>query len=85
MNKIKLNDGTEYAARWCGEASEILTANIITEQSIDNVAKIFANTKKNCEITFFYGEMSTVYSGFTKLILVNGSTDGEYIVSLRKG
>lgn len=84
MYKIRLNDGTEFPARWCGAAGDVLTASVMTEQSFVDIAEIFANAEKNRAIAFLYGEMETDYEGFTKLILINGSTAGEYIISLRK-
>lgn len=85
MYRIRLNDGTEFDTRWCGESNGILTADIKSGLSFLEVARIFADAEKTRTIVFKYGQMQDEFTGYTVLAVINGSTAGEYLISLRKG
>ena len=84
MYKIRLNDGTEFDTRWCGESNNLLTTDIISEQSFLDVVRVFADAEKTSKIVFIHGQLQDEFSGYSKLVVVNGSTTGEYLIILRK-
>ena len=83
-NTIRLNDGTEFPARFCS-AREVLTMDIQSGKSFFAIAEFFSDIAKTCVIEFLYGDYCDRFEGFTDLRMINGSTDGEYLISLRKG
>lgn len=80
--KIRLNDNTEFHARFCSERKGLLTVGIETEATFLTVAQKFSEAAA-C-ITFIYDTTEERHIGFTKLVTINSSVDGEYEVTLRK-
>lgn len=84
MYSLILNDGTSLACRFCAARSGTLTLGIESELTFIQVSEMFADASKTALIAFAYGEMRDEHEGYTKLILVNGTTPNEYIISLKK-
>lgn len=71
MYTITLNNGTEYAVRWCGVSSGILIAELMDDtMTMTEAATAFSDAEATATITYQYGKMSDVYEGYTQLILV---------------
>lgn len=83
MYRIRLSDGTEFPARFCSARGGLLTMGILSNGDLLSVAQAF--TGNSAAITFLYDESQDVFNGYTDLIMINGSTVGEYQLTLRKG
>lgn len=84
MYKIRLNDGTEMNARFCSLRSGVLSMDVLTESSFMDIALLFSDPDKTQTIIFVYGGTQETYTNCTDLFIINGSTPGEYIISLRQ-
>lgn len=83
MYLLRLNDGTELSCRFCS-GRELLTMSVLSELGFLEIAEIFADPARTQTVTFFYGEMQDVYSGYTDLVMINRADPGEYLISLRR-
>ena len=83
---IKLNDGTEYDVGWCGASRGVLSMDLIGEHDFLELARTFTNARKTERIECHYGEMCTLYEGFTRLleITVGGWAEGNVLVCLKE-
>ena len=82
MYKIRLYDGTEFPARFCGARNGLLTVGIDTEAEFLTVAEKFSTAAQT--ITFLYDSTAEQFAGYTKLLAVVSNGDGEYQITLRK-
>lgn len=81
MYRIKLSDGTtEYPARWCSARGGLLTMCILSAEQLVSIAEAFTNNTGT--VTFIYDSTEETFEGFTRLIVINGSTPGEYTITL---
>ena len=87
MYQITMNDGTQYSVNWCGVFSGILNIQLITDETLLQVASKFSDTSATETIEFHYGEMTTEHTGFTILNMVQDQRwqSGGVMVQLRKG
>ena len=83
MYQLRLNDGTVLACNFCS-GSAALVMSIASELSFLEIAEIFADPALTQTMTFIYGEMQDVYSGYTTLVMINNANPGEYLISLKK-
>lgn len=84
MYTLTLNDGTVYGADFAAALGDTFTAMIVTDETLLEVASKFSDKASTQKMAFKYGEMSAEHEGYTRLILVNGTTPGKYILSLTK-
>lgn len=82
MYKIRLHDGTEFQARFCSARGGILTAGITTDASFLTVATYFCEHAQS--ITFSYDGEEERFTGYTRVLTINGVTAGEYQIMLAK-
>lgn len=82
MYKIRLSNGEEYPARFCSARSGLLTMSIQTDRSFLAVAHSFADNSQT--VTFIYDSTEETFEGYTELVMINGSTAGEYLITLRQ-
>lgn len=82
MYKIRLDDGTEYPVRFCSARGDTLTASILTGQSFLTVAQTF--TDNTHTVAFIYDSTEEDFAGYTELVMINGTTAGEYSIMLKK-
>ena len=83
--RIRLNDGTEFDARFCTVKDESLTMDIVSNLSFIQIAQIMNDVLKTGSITFFYGGTNAVYQGYTSLRVINGDfIEGDYVITLYK-
>lgn len=83
MYRIRLSDGTEYPARFCAARGNLLTMSIETGSSFLALAHAFSDYAD--PVVFLYDSTEQVFEGFSELVMINGSTRGEYLITLRKG
>lgn len=87
MYTIKLNNGAEYAIKWCGVSSGILISELMNStMTMVEVATAFSDAEATGKITYQYGEMTDVYEGYTQLILVQDQRwqSGGIMIQLRR-
>lgn len=82
MYRLRLYDGTEFAARFCSARGGTLTAGIVTEADFFTVASKFC--AQSASIMFIYDDTVETFTGYTKVLTINGATAGEYQVILAK-
>lgn len=82
MYRIRLNDGTEYAAIFCSASGGVLTMDI------QSTEKFSAITNKFCEnaqsVTYTYDSTEERYLGYTRPIMVATNAPGQYTIMLGK-
>jgi len=85
MYKLVLADGMEIPVSMCGLSSAgYLTFRCPKSRlSFIEAAEIFSNVEKTSTITFVYGSMSTVYTGFTEINSI--VTDSNLTITLQRG
>ena len=84
MYRLILNDGTEFDCRFCAARNGVLTASIVTDKTFLEIAEIFSHITNTEKIEFRYGEMTDTHYDFTGLVLVNKTSENEYLISLKK-
>lgn len=84
MYQLILNDGTVFDCRFCAARNGLLTANIVTDKTFLEIAEIFSHITNTERIAFRYGEMTDTHYDFTGLVLVNKTSENEYLISLKK-
>ena len=86
MRTVRLNDGTTYAADWCGASGGALHIDITGAPGLLELAQIFGDPAKTAHIVFEYGEMSDTYDGYTHLLRIaeNEWRDGATLVTMTK-
>lgn len=86
MRTVTLKDGTQYELDWCSADKGVLHVNVVSSDSIVELATKFGNREINCEIHASYGESQpdTVYEGYTELhsIAVDSWSSGTTMVRL---
>lgn len=82
MYKIRLSNGEEYPARFCSARGGLLTMGIETDRSFLAVAHSFTDYTQT--VTFLYDSTQETFEGYTELTMINGSTVGEYLITLRQ-
>lgn len=82
MYKIRLNDGTEFPARFCSARGGILTIGITTTAEFYTVATKFCQQGQS--VTFCYDGTEERYVGYTRVLAINGATAGEYQIMMEK-
>jgi len=84
MNKIVLNDGTEYIGATCGFSDGVVVC-FIPEGKMTDVFADFSDPLKTDHVAFYYGEMSKEYDGYTECIgIFKGRYTPEITVQLFK-
>ena len=85
MPTIKTHKQKEFAVRWCGVSSidSSLRFGIIND-TISNVIATFLDAEEASEITYWFDDTNTVYTGYTTLIGVDLQNNGDIVVSLKK-
>lgn len=84
MYKIRLNDGTEYHARYCSEGNGEFITRIETDASFVDVTLKFASAENTKTMLFLYDSTEQAYEGYTELESVTVATNGDYIIMLGK-
>ncbi len=82
MYKIRLTDGEEFNARFCSARGGLLTMGIQSDRSFLAVAHSFTDYSQT--VTFIYDSTEETFEGYTELVMINGSTAGEYLITLRQ-
>ena len=83
MYQLRLNDGTVLNCNFCS-GSSALVMSIASEAGFLEIAEMFTDPALTRTVTFIYGEMQDVYTGYTDLVMINHSNPGEYLISLKK-
>lgn len=86
MSMIRLNNGTEYPADWCGAAQRRMSANIQRVGCVAELATAFSDPEATARIEFITGLGTIVHEGYTHLTAIaeNGWSDGATLVTLTK-
>lgn len=82
MYRIRLTDGTEFPTRFASARDGLLTSCIISDVDIADVAATFKGNTQT--VTFIYDSSQEAYTGYDKLVLIDGTRAGEYTIALRK-
>lgn len=86
MNRIRLNDGTEYEAELCAAADGVLSLRTHAAFTVADICAVFAVPEKTCRIvcTPDYGE-EIEYAGYTGLTgILRDRWNGKILVQLEK-
>lgn len=89
MNRIlRLNDGTEYPLKYCGEDNGVLWFEIETD--MPTACAAFSDREKLVKITDTYDGQedlrSVEWDGYTEMIYISNIGTGDYIrIGLKKG
>lgn len=70
MRSVRLANGEQYEADWCGAANGILTMNLITDESFMDIAQDFSDKTATKEIVFDYDVGQSVFKDYTNLISI---------------
>ena len=86
MSMIRLNNGAEYPADWCGAAQRRMSANILRAGCMAELAAAFADPANTARITFETGLETITYEGYTRLAAIaeGGWSEGATLVTLIK-
>lgn len=86
MRTVTLKDGTQYELDWCNADKGVLNINVVSTDSIVELAAKFGNREINCEIHASYGESQPemIYEGYTELysIMVDSWRTGTTMIML---
>ena len=86
MNKIRLNDGTEYPVDRCGAMNDLLLIRI-PEGSIMSLVPVFGDPEKTSRIEHYFEGTETdhvVFEGYTELTAASYDENG-VLIYLRRG
>lgn len=86
MSMIRLNNGAEYPADWCGAANRRMSANILRAGCMAELAAAFSDPEATARIEFQTGLATIAYEGYTRLVAIaeNGWSEGATLVTLTK-
>lgn len=93
MNRIRLNDGTEYPVEFCGLSDNVVGFRIAAPGTIADLAPIFGDSKKTDKITYLLDNtlvpdqpiVAAVYEGYTRHIgLLIDRYNGHVTIQLQK-
>ena len=93
MNRIRLNDGSEYPVEYCGLSDNVVGFRIAAPGTIADLAPIFGDPEKTDKITYLLENtlvpdqpiVAAVYEGYTRHIgLLIDRWNGRPMVQLTK-
>ena len=86
MSIVRLNNGAEYPADWCGAAQRRMSANILRTGCMAELAAAFADPEATARIEFHTGLETIVHEGYTRLAAIaeGGWSEGATLVTLIK-
>lgn len=82
--KLILADGTTYENSGCGDMGENLYCNIRGNHDIADVASNFLNPAKTETITMEAGDVTTTFSGYTKVTNISQVDESTITIVLNK-
>lgn len=87
MRKIILANGAEYDCQWCAAMDGKLDMNLVTDQTMPQLAAAFGDPANTARIILQYTtDLQDVFEGYTvlKVLSDGGWTDGTVLVILGK-
>lgn len=93
MNKIRLNDGTEYPVEFCGLADGVVAFRMTEPATISTLAPVMADAEKTAKITYLLDNtlvpdqpvVAAVHEGYTRNIgILIDRWDGKPLVQMTK-
>lgn len=93
MNRVRLNDGSEYPVDFCGLSEGVVTFRTFNPIDVEAAAPVFSNKEATSKITYLFDNgmvpdqpiVAAVYEGYTRLIgILCDRWDGKCLIQLVK-